>query len=159
LTVFAQAALFLASYAPLFGVFALLDTFGKGLPTLICGALAILGAALPALVFGIARSVRSQPLHIATARSRDGDVLAYVASYLVPFAAMAANTDRQRAALALFVVLVAVLYIRAELFYVNPLMALAGYRLFDVDTKGGQPAVLPAVGALSSGIAPSRLGD
>jgi len=40
MTILAQGLLFLSSYAPLFGVFALLDTFGKGIPTVICIGLA-----------------------------------------------------------------------------------------------------------------------
>ncbi len=50
-------------------------------------------------------------VRIETAEARDADVLAYLATYLVPFAAVTANSARQRAALAIFVVMIAVLYI------------------------------------------------
>jgi hypothetical protein len=43
MTILAQFGLFLSSYAPLFGVFALLDSFGPGAPTIVCIALAAAG--------------------------------------------------------------------------------------------------------------------
>lgn len=65
-----------------------------------------------------------------------------MATYLVPFAAMSASTLRERGALVLFLALIAVLYVRANLFYVNPLLGVVGYRLFEVTTKSGTEAVL-----------------
>jgi hypothetical protein len=141
-SVLAQFALFLSSYAPLFGVFALLDTFGKGVPSGVCIVLALLGLALPGALFAAVRKLEPQPLQVATAQIRDGDALAYIATYIVPFAAMAATTARERWAISLFVLLIAVLYVRSGLFYVNPLLALVGYRLFQVATPGGASVVL-----------------
>jgi hypothetical protein len=81
-------------------------------------------------------------LHAESSQVRDGDVLAYIATYLVPFAAVTATTARERGALGLFVVLIAVLYVRSELFYINPLLALVGYRMFQVTTPAGASVVL-----------------
>jgi hypothetical protein len=142
MTILAQFGLFLSSYAPLFGVFALLDSFGPGWPTGVCIALAVAGLVLPFAVLGNARRLAPQSLDVASSQVRDGDALAYIATYLVPFAAITATTARERGALGLFVVLIAVIYIRSELFYVNPLLAVAGYRLFQVATPSGASAVL-----------------
>lgn len=142
MTILAQLALFLSSYAPLAAVFALLESFGGGWPTRVCAGLAALGIVLPIGVFAVARRLAPQTLHVASAQVRDGDALAYIATYLVPFAAVTATTTRERAALALFVLLIAVLYVRSELFYINPLLALVGYRLFQVTTPAGASVVL-----------------
>jgi hypothetical protein len=142
MTVLAQFALFLSSYAPLFGVFALLDSFGRGWPTTICIFLAILGPFLAIVVFLAAKGLAPQALRVESTRARDGDALAYIATYLVPFAAITATTARERVALLLFILLIAVLYVRSELFYVNPLLTLVGYRLFQVSTPAGTSAVL-----------------
>lgn len=139
---FAQLALFLSSYAPLLAVFALLDTFGRGWPTIVCWVFAAIGSVVPWLLLAATRKVHPQAVKVGNARSRTGDVLAYVATYLVPFAAMSASTAREREALGLFVLLVAVLYVRSEMFFVNPLLALFGFRLFDVETPSGTPVVV-----------------
>jgi hypothetical protein len=142
MTAFAQFALFLSSYSPLFAVFALLDSFGSGWPTRVCLGVAVVGLLLPALIFLIARRLAPQSLRVESSQIRDGDALAYIATYLVPFAAITATTARERGALGLFVFLIAVLYVRSELFYINPLLALVGYRLFQVATPAGTSVVL-----------------
>ena len=142
MTTIAQCALFLSSYSPLFAVFALLDNFGGGIPSWICLGLALLGPLLLCAMLRVAHRLSPQGLHVGTSQIRDGDAMAYIATYLVPFAAVAATTPRERGALAIFVLLIAVLYIRSELFYVNPLLALVGYRLFQVSTRGDSSAVL-----------------
>ncbi len=142
MTAFAQFALFLSSYSPLFAVFALLDSFGSGWPTRVCLGVAVVGLLLPVLIFLIARRLAPQSLRVESSQIRDGDALAYIATYLVPFAAITATTARERGALGLFVFLIAVLYVRSELFYINPLLALVGYRLFQVATPAGTSVVL-----------------
>lgn len=110
---------------------------------MIAGVLAGVGPVLLFLVLLVARvSIASQDLEVSTAQTRDGDALAYVATYLVPFAAVTATSARARGAFALFVVLLAILYVRAELFYMNPLLAVVGYRLFQVQTPKGASVVL-----------------
>jgi hypothetical protein len=142
MTALARSALFLSSYAPLFAVFALLDSFGRGWPTAFCWVLVAVGLVLPTVVFARARRLAPQPIRASDVQARDGDVFAYVATYLVPFAAISATTTRERLALALFVLVLAVIYVRAELYYVNPLFALAGYRLFQVSSASGASFVL-----------------
>lgn len=142
MTSFAQALLFLTSYSPLFAIFGLLDTFGSGTPAIVCLAVAALGATLLPVLFAIDRDTSPQTLRVTTASPRDSDVLAYIASYLVPFASVSADTARQRIAIGLFILLIGVLYVRAELFYINPLLALVGYRTYAVQTPAGTPVVL-----------------
>lgn len=142
MTALVQSLLFLSSYSPLFAVFALLDTFGRGWPTIVCLALAGLGIVLLPALFLVDRRTAARPLRILNLSSRDSDVLAYVASYLVPFASFATTSGRQRAAVLLFVLLIAVLYVRLQLFYVNPLLALVGYRVYEITTEGGNSAIL-----------------
>ena len=75
-------------------------------------------------------------------RHRDADAIAYVASYLVPFAALSADSWRERAALLIFLGLLAVLYVQAHLFYVNPVLAIVGFRLFELETDTGRVMLL-----------------
>ena len=142
MTVPARLGLFLSSYAPLFAVFGLLDSFGPGWPARVCFIIAAAGLALPWIVLARARRLASQTLQVASSQIRDGDALAYIATYLVPFAAITATTARERGALGLFIFLIAVIYIRSELFYINPLLALVGYRLFQISTAADTSAVL-----------------
>lgn len=143
MTTLSQFALFLSSYTPLFFVFALLGTFGNGWAIVVNILIAAAGMVILPCVFSYAKlKLTDQKLEVATTQVRDGDALAYVATYIVPFAAMNGANTRDRWAIVLFVVLVAILYVRSQLFYVNPLLALVGYRLFQVVTKHDASVVL-----------------
>ncbi|MDP9336033.1 MAG: hypothetical protein M3Q30_22360, partial [Actinomycetota bacterium] len=45
---------------------------------------------------------------------------------------------RSRTAVLLFLLLVGLLYIRAHLFYVNPILSALGYRIFEAETGTGR---------------------
>lgn len=135
-TSLAQLIMFVSSYAPLLIVFALLDTFGTGIPTILCLALAALSGLALVLILAIARSINPRTASFSDVRARDSDAIAYVVTYLVPFIAMDGSTWRERAAVLVFFTLLAVLYLRSRLFYVNPLLSAAGYHLFEAEMAG-----------------------
>lgn len=134
--------LFFSSFAPLLAVFGLLNSFGKGPATYVCYGIAALSVIVLWVSFLSWRSLATTQATIHRARSRDADVIAYVATYIIPFAALQVETWHQRGALIAFFVLVGILYVRANLFYVNPMLALFGFRLFEVETTGGRSVLV-----------------
>lgn len=140
---FARVIMFVSAYAPLLGLFAVLESFGRGWPSILCGAVAV-GSTIGLVVIWI--QVRHQPaglpLKTVETRPRNAEVLSFFVTYVVPFAAAQDGTARTRWALLLFVVIVAVLYLRAGLFYANPLLALAGFRVFELKTDNGRTILL-----------------
>lgn len=104
--------------------------------------------ALPALLLPLVGRALGRlggaPLDVASATPRDNDVLTFLASYLIPIAAVffgPADAARVVAMLVLLVVLVAV-YVRAELFWLNPFLPIAGFRVYQVVTEGGGSVIL-----------------
>jgi membrane protein YdbS with pleckstrin-like domain len=143
MTIFAQLLLFISSFSPLFAVFALLDSLGSGWPSRACAIVAAVGLLVPLIVIPVARKrISPTSLNAVSSQIRDGDTLAYIATYLIPFAAIQAITGRERFALAIFVLMITVIYVRSELFYINPFLAIVGYRLFQVTTPKGSSVVL-----------------
>jgi len=137
-TTASEGALFLSSFAPLFVVFGLLHSFGTGWPTYICYGLAVLATVTLFVMLRVWRRMASSKVRVARARHRDADAIGYVATYVVPFAAMGVSTWESKIALLFFMLLVGVLYLRAHLFYVNPLLSVIGYRLFEIETERGR---------------------
>jgi hypothetical protein len=60
-----------------------------------------------------------------------------VVTYLIPFLTLSTSDWRARAAILAFIVVVAALYVRSHIFYVNPVLSLAGYRLFEIEAGQG----------------------
>ena len=137
-----KVILFVSSFSPLLLVFALLDSFGKGAATILCLVLAGLGPLLLYLVLRLAQRIEGVPLVPSGHRRRDADVLAYVATYLIPFLTVDAVTLRSRLAIAIFIALIALFYVRGEMYFLNPLLGIVGYRVFEIDMSDGSAIVL-----------------
>lgn len=137
-----RVVLFTSSYAPLLLLFALLDSLGRGWPSVLCAAAAALSLLGLAAFWLGAQRLPTASLELVETRSRETEVLGFFASYVVPFAAAQDGDTRQRLALLLFLVVVAGLYLRADLYWVNPVLGLAGVRVFAVETAQGRPLLL-----------------
>ena len=98
----------------------------------LCG-LAVL---LLALVLRSVKRVQSRTIQTKTVRQADESVLAFTSSYVVPVvvAAFAGDSIPSLAAAGGLVVLLAIIYVRAGLYHLNPTLAIFGYRLYEVTT-------------------------
>lgn len=137
-----EITLFGSSFAPLFAIFALLNTFGRGIPSIVCLVVAVVSLVGLAVFMGLARALAPIDVTVGPVRKRDQDAIGYVVTYLLPFVAIGATTWKVRVAVIVFVVIVGALYVRAHLFYVNPVLALVGFRLFEVEIDGAPSAIL-----------------
>jgi hypothetical protein len=143
-SVLARLVLFLSSYAPLLLLFASLDSFGSDWSRLLCSIVAV--ASLIAL-FIYWRSIRSEPsayktTAIKSAAPRNLDVIGYFVSYVIPFAAAQESDVAGRLSLLFLFVVIAGFYFRNDLYYANPVLALAGIRVFDVVLENDQPILV-----------------
>jgi hypothetical protein len=142
LTITSRLVLFVSSYAPLLALFAILDSFGRGWPSVVCAAVAAASVLALWLVWSlIGRSAGSWQV-LASSRNRDSDVMAFFVTYVVPFAAAQDANVRTRVALAVFAVVIAALYVRSAIFYVHPLLLLAGLHVFEATTEAGIPIIV-----------------
>jgi hypothetical protein len=69
---------------------------------------------------------------LTAVEDRGAEVAGYVASYLLPFLTVSEPSSRDLVAYGLFLVVVAVLYLRSGLVRINPTLYLAGWRLYAV---------------------------
>lgn len=64
--------------------------------------------------------------------NRDPDVAAYAATYLLPFLTIFSGDWQDVTSLVAFIGILGVIYVRSRLIYVNPMLALMGFRLWRV---------------------------
>ena len=132
-----QTIMFLSSFSPLFIMFGMLDSFGTPQAQWTCYGLAGVSVACLFLFFGMLNHLDPQAIQVDKAKPRDSDTTGYVVTYLVPFLTLNTTDWAGRLALVLFVVVVGVLYVRSHIFYVNPLLSMWGYRLFEIEAGKG----------------------
>jgi hypothetical protein len=142
LTVTARLVLFVSAYAPLLALFAILDSFGRGWPSVLCACVAIVSVLALVVFWSLMGRSAGNWITLTSSRSRDGDVMAFFVSYVVPFAAAQDAQVRTRVALGLFAIIIAALYVRSAVFYTHPLLLLAGYHIHEAATAAGVPVVV-----------------
>lgn len=136
-SVLARLLLFLSAYSPLMLILAvlLIDRYW-----LVPVALCLISLVSVLAMFSIVHSFRSDaalPLQINGLQRRDDQVVSYLVSYIIPFLAVPFDGIQKGVGLAIFFLILGILHIRLNLIYVNPVLALAGYRLYEVTSEGG----------------------
>jgi hypothetical protein len=74
---------------------------------------------------------------VGSAKRRDSEAAAYLVTYVVPLALPTVDW-RDWAAVLIFLLLVAILYMRSGMDYVNPMLALIGYHLYEATLRDDQ---------------------
>ncbi|KGN39803.1 hypothetical protein [Knoellia aerolata] len=128
-----------SAFAPMVALLAVVrfDALGRASWVIlaVCGGAVVLLAAVLRSVAGIqARTIDCQSV-----RRADERVLAFTSSYVVPLVvALFGESDTPTlVATSALVALMATIYVRAGLYHLNPTLALAGYRLYEVTATNG----------------------
>lgn len=98
--------------------------------------LALLGIVLPlwkcesGLVFQI------QPYEILSVKNENYEYLTFLTTYIIPLICIDLTKVRYVIVLGVLLVLIGFIFIRMDLYYGNPTLALMGYRLYRAEIKG-----------------------
>ncbi len=128
-------ALLICSYCPLFGLLAIRVT---NIWCVVLALLALAGVIVGVGIVFVMPKIRSpKPAReVAATRDRTGDVAAYLLAYLLPFLVIPTPTGRDITAYAVFLLVLAVLLMRSDLMFVNPLFFLFNYKIVSIRLKG-----------------------
>jgi len=135
---FTKAMLFVSSYFPLWFVVFLL--YVKEHPLESAGMLAI-GVAAVAWMLLFLKKVQQRnavKIHVARARRCDHEALSYIVSYLLPFLALPTEGWQKITAMAVFYLLLGFLYVNTDMIHINPTLLMARFRIYEVETEGGE---------------------
>lgn len=136
--------LFLSSYAPLLLIFGIFMA-SKNLWLSIGLMLASIGSIMQLLRFlKEASTLTSHSVIAQTVQSRDGEAMSYIVTYLLPFLGIDFSKWENGVALIILFVILGILYVNSNLIYVNPMLNLFGYHIFELQTSEGKLSALIA---------------
>jgi hypothetical protein len=138
-----RVAMFLSSYAPLFALLAYTNHETTWAFRILAGV-AVISVILLVAVLASRLNDRGPRLVVAHSRPQDGDVLAYIATYLIPFFGLDLSHRHQAIAFAGFMLVLMVVYINSNMLFVNPLLSVAGYHSFEIEDPDGHTYALIA---------------
>ena len=117
--------LFLSSYAPLLGIYAILNWEPHLLAAILCIFFGILFIASLFALFPIMRRVKpSNSYMVQNVQPRDGEVMNYVAAYIIPFASLAFNNWATLFAATLLFFILGTIYVTSNAIAINPILNL-----------------------------------
>lgn len=125
-------SLYLSSYAPLLGIFALRLSKSHVDAAFWCSVLT--AAIVLNLLFLLNYRLGPRDVKIGTVHRSTSEVAAYMATYLLPFLTASDLDARDLTAYGLLVWFVGLIMTRDGALHVNPLLALFGWRLVTIET-------------------------
>ena len=131
--------LFASAFSPVLVALVLVST---PFDTWWADATLVMACAVPAVLVSLAlrsaKRVQTTRLRFARVRRTDRDVLTFMASFVLPIATAFFAVDAAKwAATGVLLGLLMVIYIRGQMFHLNPVLAAFGYRSFEVENVDG----------------------
>ena len=133
---FFRVAMFLSSYSPLFVLLAFRN-WRTGWARWGLLASAVISASLLIVVMLSKRDEHGPALTIKHAKPQDGEVLAYIATYLIPFFSLDLGKPADVGVFGGFLVVLMVVYVNSSMLFVNPLLSVALYHTFEIEDPDG----------------------
>lgn len=140
--VLTRVILFLSSYAPLFLILAIRSWSDNHKISIALGAISSITLLILWIFVNQARSLAADKVVIASVNSRDGDVMSYIVTYLLPFLAVDFKQVGDVVSLGIFIFVIGLLYVNSNMIYTNPILNIAGYHIFEVQDGEGKTTAL-----------------
>ena len=132
-TIFVRCMLFISSYFPLSVILCILFVNQQPVIAWVSLGIGVIGLTFTyAYFYKIAPRMAAIPAKITERQEKEGDVMGYIASYVVPFVTLPLNGWQQISTLLIFIALLGVIYVKSSMIRINPMLSLAGYSLYDV---------------------------
>jgi len=132
-SLFVRSMLFVSSYFPLALIFCIL-LFDKqrfwAIIILFVGLSGLITMLLYFLVVTPAKNIFDEKVTLSLHDALP--ILSYIASYLIPFVAFPLEGWQQITAVLVFITVLLVVYVNSNMIYINPMLNLIGYHLYEV---------------------------
>lgn len=101
------------------------------------------------------------PKQVTRIENINSDTLSFLASYIIPLACLDMDKERSLLLLIFLVVLIGWIYVKTNLFYTNPTLAIMGFKVYKIDTLNSIGMVIISKQSLSVGdwILPRRVNE
>jgi hypothetical protein len=137
-TIQMRVLLFFSSYFPLFLIIGILLFSKSWIATVVIVLLDVFFVCTLWLYLRACKRTNQHSfIKLCAYRQRDSEAMSYIASYVVPFASFSLDAIPQVLALAIFILMLLLLYVNSNMIYVNPLLNLMGYHLYEIEVEHG----------------------
>lgn len=109
----------------------------------------------------VTRGATLLPKTITTIKNLNSEMLSFLITYIIPLACLDMDKSRSLIVLILILVLIGWIYIRTNLFYTNPTLAILGFKAYQIDTASTSEMIIIVKNKLVIGdsIYPRKISD
>ncbi len=75
------------------------------------------------------------PAKTSSVKNINNEYLAFLTTYIIPFVMVDFQSERKTILLFILLIIIGVIYVKTNMFYSNPTLALLGYRIYEMDTN------------------------
>jgi phosphatidylglycerophosphate synthase len=132
-----RVMLFLCSYFPLCVIIAVVffrRSYWLSLSVLLAGLLGLLGSLI---YLRLAKSFAAVRISVKGHQRKDAETMSYILTYLVPFVVVPSDDWEKLVSLAIFFVVLGLLYINTNMIHINPMLNIFGYRIYELSQDDG----------------------
>lgn len=99
------------------------------------------------------RSAKDYPVELVECKSIDYETLSFLATYVIPLICFPMNTGREIFVLFAVIIIIGCIFVKTNLFYSNPTLALMGFSIYSVTSEEGifKDDIVIAIGRLKQG--------
>ncbi|HEY4196252.1 MAG TPA: hypothetical protein VGM63_12000 [Mucilaginibacter sp.] len=138
---FTAILLFVSAYSPLFLILAVKDfdfkkihRFNHPVPVYVLLGLIVMSIFL--LIFTVTNIKRGNMLvEVVSAKNRSVDIIGYTIPYMVAFIGIDLSKPDDLISLSIFLMVLLLLIISSKAIFLNPILVIAGYGLYDFEYK------------------------
>lgn len=129
--------LFVSSYSPLLFIFAALYSHKYPVASALSAVVGVLSIAIT-LIFLRATRRMLEPVRLTVDKtvSKDAEAMAYIVTYIVPFLALPFDTWRYWLSMGILFVMIAAIYMNSNLIFINPILNMAGFHVYEIESQG-----------------------
>jgi hypothetical protein len=98
---------------------------------------------------------------ITSIKNLNSETLSFLATYIIPLACLDMDKSRSLPMLVLLLILIGWIYVRTNLFYTNPTLAIMGFKVYQLDTELTKDIIVITKQSLKNGdaILPRPIND
>jgi len=141
-TILARLLLFFSSYIPLIIIFSI-RCFDINRVLSISGFIVslVLFLILVYIMF-VLRKLSVVNLTVKKVSVKSSDLLAYMFSYILPFLGLHLDNPLEVISVIIFFSMLAIVYVNSNMIYINPMLSILGYRIYEVTDANDNVYVL-----------------
>lgn len=97
------------------------------------------------------RGTTNLAVEIKNVRNKDYEYLTFLTTYIIPLVGFDLSKPRYVIILTILLIIIGIIFIKADFYLANPTLALMGYRLYEIEDEEGKDAIVITMDRLKNG--------